>query len=152
MKNLLFILLTLLLNVISYAQTPDVLKREYEYDLAGNRVLRMVVLLDDGSPGHKSMSNKSDSAQHDFLTDKAGDISLKVFPNPTTSTVTLEVDSKTEAIDGTISIHTLQGSTIHTQTFKSYVTDIDLSIYTSGTYLINVYVNGKATYWKIIKQ
>jgi hypothetical protein len=151
MKNLLFILFVLLLNVASYAQT-DVMKREYEYDLAGNRVLRMVVLLDDGSPGHKSMSSKFDSAQRDFLTDKAGDISLKIFPNPTTSIVTLEVDSKTEAINGTISIHTLQGSTIHTQTFNSYVTDIDLSIYTSGTYLINIYINGKATYWKIIKQ
>ena len=151
MKNLLFILFVLLLNVVSYAQT-DIMKREYEYDLAGNRVLRMVVLLKEGSPGHKSMSNKSDSTQRDFLADKAGDISLKIFPNPTTSIVTLEVDSKTEAIDGTISIHTLQGATIHTQTFNSYVTDIDLSIYTSGTYLINVYLNGKATYWKIIKQ
>ena len=153
MKNFLFLLSMCLLSVISYAQTPNIMEREYGYDDAGNRIIRQVVMLREGSPRQKSMSNNPDSLSDEFFTDKAGDISLKLFPNPTTSSITLQIDNKMEETpEGTVSIYTLQGGGIHTQPISSYTTRIDLSMYPSGTYLINVYINGRTTYWKIIKQ
>ncbi len=154
MKKLYIMTLIILLGFgfRANAQEMGVMQREYEYDNAGNRIVRKVLILEDGSSGQKSMKNQSDSHQDDFFTDKAGDISLKIFPNPTTSSVTLEIDNLTETIAGNLEIYNFAGTRIDTREISSHTTKIDLSRYTSGTYLITVRINDKNTYWKIVKQ
>jgi len=135
-------------------QNIDVLKREYEYDNAGNRIVRKVVEIPyQGSPqpSEQKPVSHSDTSFNDFYTDKIGDMSLKIFPNPTTSIVTLQIDGTQDEIDGIISLYSLSGAKIATQLATSYTTDIDLSPYPAGIYLATIQINGKTTHWKIIK-
>jgi len=132
----------------------DVMKREYGYDDAGNRIIRKV--LEIKSPKQKSMDFQSDEGNTDeekmFYVDKVGDISLKIFPNPTTSIVKLEIVGELVEIEGTVTLYNLSGAKIGSQRITSYRTEIDMSSYAIGTYMATVQINGKINYWKIVKQ
>jgi len=149
-------LTVLFISLISFmnGQNTDIMKREYGYNNAGNRIVRKEVFLPSPpkSPGHKSVSSESDTNFNDFYTDKLGDISLKIYPNPTTSVVKLQIEGIEGEITGMVHLYNLTGSEIGSQPIKSYQMEIDMSSYSTGTYLATVVVNGKTTYWKIVKQ
>jgi hypothetical protein len=154
-KISLAILMITAMGVTMYGQ-PDVMQREYGYDAAGNRIIRKVVIIPpppapQSSPSHKSMSG-IDSVQNDVLTDRAGDIALKIYPNPTTSAITLEVEHATEEITGMIYLHNSSGGMLSSQAIHSDRTEIDMRSYPAGIYLATVLINGKQTHWKNIKQ
>jgi hypothetical protein len=130
------------------------MKREYGYDNAGNRIVRKEVILPSpkSSSGHKSANSQSNEDFKDFYTDKVGNISLKIFPNPTTSVVNLQIVGEQEKIEGMVTLYSLTGAEIGSQPIKAYRTEINMSSYSVGTYLATVVINGKTTHWKIVKQ
>ena len=151
MKRQFFLVLILFFGMVGYSQNYDFTKRIYNYDNAGNRVLRMVFELPSPSPKHKSAGSQSGADDEDFYMDKVGDISLKIFPNPTTSVVTLQIEGEQSEIEGTVTLYNLQGAKIGEQRINSYRTEVDLSAYPVGAYLATVLINGKTTHWKIVK-
>ena len=133
--------------------------RQYDYDEAGNRVLRTVFVLSapNSSPKQqKSNDLPPDTEESDELgivyVDKVGDIALKIFPNPTTSVVELQIEGEHGEIEGTVTFYNLSGAKIGEQRITSYRTEIDMSSYSVGTYLATVVINGKKNYWKVVKQ
>ena len=126
--------------------------RKYEYDAAGNRIVRYVITMPNNSPLRKSNSSQSDTIIDNFYTDKLGEMSLKIFPNPTTSVITVEIDGIEDEIDGIISLYDLSGAKIGEQRLSSHRVKIDMSSYSAGAYLATVLINGKTKYWKIVKQ
>jgi len=148
------------MSVVSFVKGQGSLLREYEYDEAGNRIVRKVLIIQ--SPQQKSMDWQSETEDLDeledideleeFYVDKVGNISLKIFPNPTTSIVRLEIMSELDEVDGTVTLYNLSGARIGSQQIRSYRTEIDLNSYSTGTYLATIRINGKASYWKIVKQ
>jgi len=130
-------------------------QREYGYDDAGNRIWRKVIGLSSpapppSSPGQKSLDGKNTDSV--FYTDKAGDILLKIFPNPTASTVTLQIEGEVDEVNGTVMLYSLSGAKTGEQRISSYRTEIDMRSYPVGAYLVTVVINGKTTYWKIVKK
>jgi hypothetical protein len=127
--------------------------RKYEYDDAGNRIVRHVITIPNkSSSGHKSIGSESDTIIDNFYTDKLGDISLKIFPNPTTSIITVQIDGMEDKIGGIIHLYDLSGAKIDEQRLSSHRVEIDMSSYPAGAYLATVLINGKTKYWKIVKQ
>jgi hypothetical protein len=129
------------------------MKREYEYDAAGNRTARRVLILQKTSStlGHKSANNDSEGNEP-ILIDEIEDIRLKVYPNPTTSIVHINIEQVDLLQNGSIHIYNTIGTHIKSQSINSLNTSIDLSSYPSGIYLITIMINGKETKWKIIKE
>ncbi len=153
MKKIYVLSLVFFIGQLCYGQ--NLMEREYDYDHAGNRVLRKVLLLlnqESSFSNHKSASTKTDSEQDDFYADTMGEIALKVYPNPATSTVFLRIEDITGDIEGTIVIYNQSGSQLGSQRVSSYQTEIDMSAYSSGIYLLTIQINGRITNWKIIKQ
>jgi hypothetical protein len=142
------------MSVLSYVNGQVILQREYGYDAAGNRIVRKVVTIpsEKGILGHKSASFQSDTTNTDFYVDKLEEMLLKIYPNPTTSVVTIQVEGVGNEIDGMITLYNLSGAILSSQRTNSYQTEIDLSTYPAGSYLVTVNINDKTTHWKIIKQ
>ena len=156
MKRQIFLVLGFaFLGIGAYSQ-QDVMRREYEYDAAGNRTVRKVFELKSPS-SQKSMNEEesesgTDAAEKPFFVDNAGDVELKIFPNPTTSIVYIAIESAEEIHAGSIQVYNATGNLLGTQTIGSLNASIDLSAYPTGVYLVNITINGKETKWKIVKQ
>ena len=160
MKQQMFVTVVFFIfGMVAYSQ-PDVMKREYGYDAVGNRVVRKVVDLSNSSsssssssPKQKSMDNATENGEdEDFLVDNLGDITLKVFPNPTTSMVNIQIENVDVIHQGIINVYNAAGTQLGTQTITSLNASIDLSIYPPGIYLVNITINKKETKWKVIKE
>jgi len=156
-------LIVFFMGLLPFIYGQNVMKREYDYDNAGNRIVRQVLTLPNKSPKQQKSNDSLPETEElketenlselgNFYVDKVGDISLKIFPNPTTSVVTLQIDDATGEIDGEITLYGLSGVKIASQRMTSYRTEIDMNSYPTGTYLATVLINGKTSYWKIVKQ
>ena len=140
----------LIYGMLAFGQR-DVMKRVYEYDAAGNRVMRSVFVLK--SPSQKSMDNADEEAKEEYsFVDNLEDIKIRVFPNPTTSTVSINIENVEVLHNGVIQIYNVTGTQLRTQTISALNTSIDLSSYPAGIYLVNITINGKETKWKIVKE
>ena len=160
MNKQFFLILFLFFGMAAYSQ-PNAMKRVYEYDAAGNRVVRKVFEL---SSKQKSMDNTDEDEDEDedengsankeeksFLIDNLGDIKLKVFPNPTSSIVYIDIENVEVVSQGSITVYNAAGTQIGTQRIGSLNASVDLSSHPTGIYLVTITINGKETKWKIIK-
>ena len=158
MKRQIF-LIVIFMSVFFIVKGQGTMLRGYEYDAAGNRIIRSVLIIP--APQQKSMDWQSETEELDeledigeleeFYVDKVGNISLKIFPNPTTSIVRFEIMNGLDEVDGTVTLYNLSGAKTGEQRITSYRTEIDMSSYPAATYLATIRINGKASYWKIIK-
>ncbi|WP_298120386.1 T9SS type A sorting domain-containing protein [Flavobacterium sp.] len=74
--------------------------------------------------------------------------SIKLFPNPVVDFVTIistDIMSKIEIIN-------MLGQTVSSQTIKEVETNIDMTRYSSGSYIIRVFVEDKIKTFKVIKK
>ena len=158
MKKQYFVILFFVLGTFAYSQT-NMMKRVYEYDDAGNRVLRAVFELKSPAPppppsssfGRKSADGENRDDDN-FLIDDMGDIKLKVYPNPTNAVVYVDIENVDVVQQGAIHIYNTTGNLLGMQSISDLNPSIDLSSYPAGIYLINITINGKETKWKIVKK
>ena len=91
MKKLLFFFLVSA-AFPAYAQQ----KLAYAYDAAGNRISRTIVLPPQGVKSARGNNSQYQSAFYDTL----GEKQLKLYPNPVTTSLTVEVGSWDEKAQG----------------------------------------------------
>lgn len=149
----------LIIHIFSNSQTLDVMQREYGYDAAGNRILRKVVEI----PEQKSLISNVDSIQaqeiaqdsnkkqEKYYVDNLGNFSLKVFPNPATSVVNIDILNTNTRIEGNIMVYNASGALLTTKQINTSHIELDVSTYSKGNYFAVININGEKTHWKIIK-
>jgi len=156
------------LPLFCLAQAPS-LGRGYDYDAAGNRILRKVVTIKSLTPPEDSLRVTSDELQvtsdelqvtsyelqvtgYDYFVEKLDRVEIKIFPNPTTERVTLEISGWQELKTGRFQLYSLMGQLLQDTPVFSLSTEINLSGLTNGAYLLRVFINDETEEWKIIKQ
>lgn len=73
----------------------------------------------------------------DEITDK--DVSIKMFPNPTTDFITVSIKSLTEKTsDYFIELYDLQGKKLYTANYNQNVFKLNMATYPAGTFLLKV--------------
>ncbi len=79
-------------------------------------------------------------------------ISLNAFPNPTVNSVTLQIENlNNEKIN--LELFDMQGRMLQTKTITDKQTQIDLSSFSSATYILNIIHNNKKIQsFKLIKK
>lgn len=149
MKKTLLSFLSMLVTITCVAQGN--LTRTYDYDDAGNRILRATIEL------RKSKINQETNETVMTETDKPlyyeesiGEVSVKVFPNPTHGLVTLLFSNFVES--GYYKLYNMTGQVVSEGIIESTSSTIDLSSYQTGMYMLTLTVNGKEDTWKIIKK
>lgn len=116
----------------------------YAYDYAGNRISRKIVQL-NSSPNHVKKSGEPDPVE-----DQLGERKITIYPNPTKGALAVEItggDTK-DAINFTL--FSAQGVQLQTRKVTASVTPVDMSVYSSGWYILRVSAGSKVTEFKII--
>ena len=177
MKKSLFLLLWLILPVFCMAQ--NALPREYWYDNAGNRTVRRVIDMQNAPPAPTDSIMNEDShtadlspltanlsphtadlSPHtadlspltaDYFVERFAQTEIKIYPNPTTEKITLEIAGWETLQTGVFKLFTLNGQLLQEQPVHSVSTEVSLTGLAKGTYILKVHINNHIEDWKIIK-
>lgn len=149
MRRTLLSVLSILVTVACVAQGN--LIRTYDYDAAGNRILRATIEL------RKAMMNPEIAETVTTETDKSlyyeesiGEVGVKVFPNPTQGLVTLQFSHPVG--NGYYKLYSMAGQVVSEGIIEYATSTIDLSACRTGAYMLTLTVNGMQDKWKIIKK
>jgi hypothetical protein len=139
------------------------LVRVYEYDAAGNRILRKTILMYDAPPAppdslqvtSDELPVTSDESQEvrseQFFVEKVAQVEIKIYPNPTTEIVTLEITNMEQLQTGSFTLYSLAGQLLQENPVHSATTSVSLASLPKGAYILKVHINEKIEDWKIIK-
>lgn len=133
----------------------------YDYDDSGNREKRYIVLGKGGSSSGEDLkkiedNNKTEESKENNKTvefeDKLGEISIKIYPNPTHGNLLVEISGL--GPDETVSyqLFSKSGSLLEIKKNLGYQFYIDLGKNPAGLYILNLLINGKMSQWKILKE
>jgi len=158
MKQKIIILLWLAIPFFGMAQPP--LPVGYDYDAAGNRVRRKVIELPLPSfappaPQDSLQVDEGTSGQVTeelYFVEKMAQTEIKIYPNPTTEKITLEILGWQDLQTGVFTLFSLTGQLLQEQPVHSSATEISLAGLPRGAYILKVHINNRTEDWKIIKQ
>ena len=115
----------------------------YDYDAAGNRIRRLVLILKkEGVPGGANSQQAGPSVLDDG--------NMRLYPNPTQGVVVFETTDGGDVTQYRLS--DAGGKLIETERAASSPLRLDLSDHPAGVYLLEVILKKERKYYKIIKQ
>ena len=128
------------------------LPRTYDYDNAGNRILRTTLTVRQAVAADvdTSFADVSNSKQEPYFEEVIGGNNVKIYPTPTTGMVTLQLDKPVKT--GLYRLSDLSGKLLSDGTITNSIYTLDLSRYENGVYLLTLILDGQTDTWKIIKQ
>jgi len=158
MKQILTLLLWLCLPLFCLAQNNP-LPRHYDYDAAGNRILRKVINMQPAPPAPMPPQDSLPATSYklpvvnevSFL-EKIGQVEMKIYPNPATEKITLSISNIEKMQNGTLQLYSMNGQLLQTRLLSEDEADISLVGLSKGTYILKVQINEITENWKIIKQ
>ena len=168
MKKKFICLLWLTLPLFCMAQLGSSLSFKYEYDDAGNRVLRKIINIGEPqSAPHAPQDSMTNDDSHtadrspqtayrlpltaEYFVERIAQTEIKIYPNPTTEKVTLEIAGWETLQTGGFKLFTLNGQLLQERPVHSISTEVSLSGLSKGTYILKVHINNQIEDWKIIK-
>jgi len=129
------------------------LPREYDYDAAGNRILRKVITVQPTPPSPQDTTDYSQKAPlvAEYYVEKIAQTEIKIYPNPTTEKVNLEITGWENLQRGSFKLYSLTGQLLQEHQVHSQTTTISLTNLPKGTYILKVNINDRTEEWKVIK-
>jgi hypothetical protein len=121
-------------------------KVAYDYDMAGNRISRKVVNLDNPNYAKKQAETPVP------VEDQLGERKITVYPNPTKGALAVEMTGGNQKDQMSLSLFSSQGVQLQSIKVTTTVTPVNMSAYPSGYYILRVQAGDKMTEFKIIKQ
>ena len=154
MNKKITLFLVVAIPLFCMAQKPA--HREYYYDESGNRVLRVVINIGNAPPSPEDSlqvtSYELQVTSDEYFVEKVAQVEMKIYPNPTTEIITLEISNFEKLQTGVFKLYNLNGQLLKECPVHSVSTEVSLAGLASGTYLLKVFMNDKTEDWKIIKQ
>lgn len=140
--NKIYCIIVLLLSYSFIAsQTTNV---EFNYDADGNMILRKIIVVPSNIKGNPN--------QDDVISEEFGQQKIKIYPNPTNGILKLDISEIDDLINNYCRIYSLNGTLLLNKKISGRLTEIDLSSYETGSYLMDIHLGDKISRWKIIKQ
>jgi len=132
------------------------LAREYDYDAAGNRILRKTITVNLAPPAPQDSIQVTSDELHvtnpeQFFVEEVAQVEIKIYPNPTTERVTMEISAWENLQTGVFTLYSLSGQLLQEQPVYSATTTVSLANLPKGAYILKVQINNRVEDWKIIK-
>lgn len=145
--------LTLLFAITTIAaftlQAQTVVK--YNYDNAGNRIYRGIIVM-ESTLKKGIIDTDSSEYKQKILEEKIGDVTVKIYPNPTKGIIKVEIPEYKPELKGRGALYSLKGKLLQTKVFDSSEIMVDLTGYPLGTYVLRINLGKSESEWKILKQ
>ena len=137
-KFYIFLLPALLLAGVLNAQRVT-----FGYDAAGNRVSRTI-----------TMSGGTVTTDlHQVFVEVLGERQVNIYPNPTKGMLAVEITGGDIDNDIRLTLYDLNGKQLQTLQLSTGInTPVDMLAYPPAVYILRLYMDGKTTEYKIIKQ
>jgi hypothetical protein len=160
--------LLLLFAIPLFCVAQNSLARQYDYDAAGNRILRKTIILPVLAPptppdsvitneeleitNEESGIGDEDVQSATYFVEEVAQVKIKIYPNPTTEKITLEIAGWENLQQGIFKLYALNGQLLQERPVHSGATEISLAGLARGSYILKVQINDRTEDWKIIKQ
>lgn len=141
-KSLKCVVLLLLAVLEAGAQTA--MPVEFSYDAAGNRTVRKVLPL-------PSKARSAGLVDTSYYTDKTSSVRMRIFPNPTEGRVWVELQCAEGNATWSAKVFDAKGRRLAETEGAGCRAELDLSPYPRGNYIVEFYVKGERTVWKVVK-
>lgn len=144
-------LLTILALYITFAclsQTP--LQREYLYDESGNRICRKILVISANT--QRNFRQQTEETPTDCFQEQVCSYSCKIYPNPTSGYIQLDIEDMTEPFQGIADLYNSFGVLLRNFRISGSHNIFDLSDFPPGMYILRLNINKKSEEWKIIKR
>ncbi len=141
MKKFLFILS---INLFIFGGLLAQNTYEYTYDANGNRIVRQIITL-------KQVSADIDDSVLDDNSLVYSKGELKIYPNPVSVSLTIDMEGSPDYCFN-YRIIDLHGKIIKTGKTESGSTNVDMSAFPNGSYILHITGDGSQSEWKIIKK
>lgn len=152
MKKYFCLFLLLIMGAVCL-HAQNALPRTYEYDDAGNRILRKTVELRNEvaqTPAATPAASTTE-AQAAYYEESLGDkLTVRIYPNPTKGEVCLRFNRDVK--EGYYQILNMSGQMVKHGAFESAATLIDMSALPTGTYMLYLSADSQRDTWKVIKE
>jgi len=119
----------------------------YDYDYAGNRISRKVVLLPPPPQGAKKQVTDSVVVE-DMLEDR----NILVYPNPTKGILGVEITGGDWDEDILLILYNGQGVMLYHANAQQGINPVDMTAYPKGWYILRVQEGEKRKEFKVIKE
>lgn len=114
-------------------------KVSYVYDSAGNRVSRTIILTRAINPDEDY-----------FLRESAKDWTVKIYPSETM--VKIAVENYNLEYPIRYNLYNTQGAVLLSDTATEPLITLDMTTYSTGTYVLNINIGKHSSNWKFIKK
>lgn len=141
MKHFYLLFIFLLMLTSGMAQ-----KVAYDYDMAGNRIARKVVELNNPSYAKQHVETPVP------IEEQLGERKITVYPNPTKGALAVEITGGDQKDQITLSLFSSQGVQLQNIKTTGITTPVNMSSYPSGWYILRLQIGDKMMEFKIIKQ
>lgn len=145
MKSTILFALLLCSPFITLLHAQNTMDVVYEYDHAGNRVLRYVLEL-------RSAQSDKQSNTDGYYASRIASVSINAYPNPTQDNVRLEFQDCKSDTPVRLKLYGIQGQLLREQEGDCNDIELQLEGHPAGVYLLDIQVGEDHTSWKIIKR
>jgi YD repeat-containing protein len=150
MRKIIYLIIAVIINTtLVHCQTIT-----YSYDDNGNRVSRTLVTEQLKSAVINFPVNKADELapaedQKEKLIE--GETKIRIYPNPTRGIVKVEILNLPEDANSKLMLYNLSGVLLLDENNLNQFSELDISRFKDGIYILRIVINGIITNWKIIK-
>jgi len=142
MKKAISILFIIMLCLVTQAKAQTVV---FAYDLDGNMTQRNLLVL-------PKQSAKASIEDQKPVTDEIGDQKITIYPVPTKGLFQIAVTILDSKQKNYFKLYSITGRLLLEKNITNTSTEINISTYPAGTYLLDVFLGDKVSLWKVIKQ
>lgn len=141
-KKITLTLVLIFLGITTFSQTNI----SFLYDDSGNRTDRIIDMSKSAIvPGTLGENTEKE------LIGEIGDLSVKIYPNPTTGRIKIEIAPFEKNSTGSIGVYDMNGRLVLRQEYLSPVNAVDISNVQNGIYFLKLTFSGRTLEWKIVK-
>jgi len=87
----------------------------------------------------------------EYFVEKVAQVEIKIYPNPTTEKITLEISNMENLQTGVFKLFSITGQFLQEQSVHSATTIVSLAGLPKGAYILKVHINGIIEDWKVVK-
>ena len=138
------------ITMTGFSQVP--LQRIYHYDSCGNRKLRKVPSSPAVTLRNLTQPVEEASNMNICIKESSCSYSCKVYPNPTTGQIYLDVEDLKTPFQGSGILYNANGVFLRSYKISESHTVFDLSDFPPGMYILKLTINKKSEEWKIIRR
>lgn len=153
--QLLFVLLSMFVLSINANAQHEI---QFSYDNSGNMISRVITLPVNQAENSVDQNNETENTdttevkKNEVFSDQLGNHDIKIYPNPTTGKLIVDIPVYKANSNDRIDIVDMQGVLKQRISQLGSSNTIYMNSYPAATYVMIIHINGETIQWKIVKQ